>query len=491
MTLSPDSLALIVHNPPKNGWKDNDFAPYDANFKGKALSPTLGLPFPVAFFTTQIASGKEYVVGIRFSTRSKFPNVFEGTRVLLARVPGSVGSVNGIIDRNLHKSPVRLFMHSSGFWYLGLYVLVGSVGELWEFRRLSDSVQSKFPGVYDWLSLFISRSDETTDVSVGKHARTDEATDVHVEKRARTDSFDEQSIAPITLSNEVDCTPSPATRVQQLLVSWVFNDAVVGGDTIVITVAEFCRLVGSELGYATEDDGGLYLDMCACVHATLLALDAPTHVDVSVMWVQRVRTGTLLRTRMLSYTPDAGLRNTRELAGQRQLKSQIELQHNLLLLALFGPVLYETTTINYNVNGVAHSYTPDFELQGVCNMTDVADPIGGSLLVESKSEYPSREAISKCEQVKRMGRNIVILYGYVGCPVVEHQDYTNAWKHNGIRGMAFRRVGQSVEIVHDSLMFCIDDNVVSLRPLRCSCDQGPVHPRLLQLYRQIQNVQSD
>ena len=90
-----------------------------------------------------------------------------------------------------------------------------------------------------------------------------------------------------------------------------------------------------------------------------------------------------------------------------------------------------------------------------------------------------------------MGRNIVILYGYVGCPVVEHQDYTNAWKHNGIRGMAFRRVGQSVEIVHDSLMFCIDDNVVSLRPLRCSCDQGPVHPRLLQLYRQIQNVQSD
>jgi hypothetical protein len=417
-------MDYLVHDVPIRTWSECDYAPFDPNYKGVVLPPTFQVTFPNG---KPFCSMEGRVLGIKFSLNSRFPNVDMGTSIKLARVPND-SVTNADIDMTLNTTPIRVFKSGQGFRYRGLHVLTAHEGTMWVFRRLSDAVQAQFPPLDEWLKTMRSFGG---------------------------------SPSPAT-------SPAATSRmrpIDTLMLGWFCDKLCAGATKCTVATESILPHLGDALGRGHG---------CEPMREALLLRLAT--LDVCVDWEVRV-TSEFYFQRPLSFESGD--------CGEPQFKSRVELEHFLLLSYFFGPVYYERTSINYEDGGQLRMYTPDFELPTVSNLCDRSDVRGGPLLIESKAEYPSRQELSKCEAVMRMGRNIVLLYGYACSPDPE----LPLWRRRGLRGVAFERRGLQVQVVHDSLVLCIDDDgLVRLRPIAGSTDSGPDHPTLLRLYEQIHAI---
>jgi hypothetical protein len=439
-------LYSVVHSYPENGWRfPQDFQEHNPGFEGTSLPPTMNIPFPNAFYTQ-----RDKVVGLRFHKYSKFGNVFEGTTVMLARVPGSTSGneTNKTIDDSMNKNPVRLFHSAGGLRYLGLYVMVGFKGVLWEFKRLSPAIQQLYPNLDEWLSLLTKKT----------------------KKRQRVEDYSITLADMMILENTTN-----AARIQTVhQTSISFND--------------FVGLCCKSIGFAK-----MLPNMCNVIGAYLRSHIQPEAADdvtndfviVAMAWVQELGAVNCVRA---CVQPKNCTTDEFDTLQTTCFKSKLELQHYLLLHSLCGEVRYESTTVHYMQGCSRHCYTPDFELPSVCSLTNRDELCGGALLIESKASYPSVAELEKCEAVAMMGRSIVLLYGYAFLPVQQTNATTSLPLSNmGIRGISFAKNHDGVNIVSDSLMLCIDeDERLCLRQWKNSKDQSPMHPKLAQIYSRIQ-----
>ena len=443
----------MVDPAPSRPWNEDDFATV-------SMSVCMGcrdLPFPHQFHTAD-----NRVVSVMFVMGGKFPNEDLGPRLRLCFVPLPGGkAVNSVFDRALGGPPMRVFQAAAGqMHYRGLHVLTTVLATKWELRLLSPMRHQDYPAMEDWL---------LSHVALKPTAKRPMGLTPAPPAKQVCVALPQQAAEPAKQHTR------PHQCAVQLL-DWFVEALPAGaGVPLAVVLADAACTIGHRTPPAWLE-----------VHVLmLLAARGVVGVD-HLPGLARGPPMRVVPTPPLDYALDQMERAVRQAAGERMFRSRLEMEHYMLLRAIAGCVLYETTSFAFTRDGMPHSYTADFELPDTPSLEDRSLTVGGPLVIESKSSYPLRPEIQKCEDVVMQGRSVLLIYGYPGTPVHDQMPSGNYWFTLGIRAMSFECVDRVARIRHDSLFLCMtDDQPASFRPLRDSQDRACDHPRLLALYSQI------
>jgi hypothetical protein len=470
-------------------WEEEDFAPPDASFKGRAVG-SMALPHSAAFHFDKKSQRIGYV---RFpsSAPQDIVHYDEGTTFRMAFLQGNADWINAKMHRALRGYVVRFFRRADGLlWDRGMYVLVAidRAAQLWHFRRLHDRLQSVFPTIEEFFEYYADEADQPTT---------------------------KQTVHAVAVTPPMDCTPqakasdeeAPAKRPapSQLnsgdvaLLGWFARescgDAVAGEPLTAFVLDQVVERAQNRLGWTGAATPEFVAAVVAAFsqHGCIVSRTPDTSL-LNGPALRLLPASDVLPVRALPVCTDPAQRTVHELRGEKTFRSRLEFEQFMMLWRLVPCVLYEGETFSLWTDAGLMPYTPDFYLPGV--RADFSlDPAGG-LLIESKAEYPSLEEIAKCLLVTEQGRDIVLLYGYPGAPIRVDRDPASAggrsrphWRR-GILAMTFRLVDAKAEIAEERAFLVIEDGALRVRRLAGIEDRGWMHERLTTLYEEIEAVAS-
>jgi hypothetical protein len=515
----------------RTGWTEADFAPEDPDFQGEFFNAGVE---GVAKHALTYDTKTKVLRSMRYCTEtSKFGyvNVDMGTEAWVSWPSGNNAWVVPPINEALNHYAFRI-THSTGdvgLYNKGMYVLVDidRANQRWHIRRLNNQIQATYPTLAQWLNgvldnptlpqLLTARQTAlmTPCRAVGLLTPTALQTAARPAAPHAAPAGARQLIplvAPPSKRHKtnpapVESTTPPFNPTAQRILAWLVGDCVKPTDTPTWTsvpVDDLMALASLILGCRLEGPARAAVLQAFCDAGCVESKTTQGQTFVNGRGLSIVT----LAKNMVAPTPPHDLVKggskedilARTIAGEVFFKSKAEREHFLFLSYFFKSVQYEQTSIKYALpDGGRQSYTPDFYLPMVSSLENPTAPGSRGVLVETKSDYPTREEIRKCLNVTATGRSIVIMYGYAKKPLSETRVYSEdptdrpppAWfRVGGIKVMTFENRDGRPRIKCRDNLWCIDNDgdLPCLRPLDNVDDYGSEHPTLLRIYQDIAQI---